>query len=694
MKRNQLLNQLLGMLFSFILSVSSTGCLISGFDLPLASITNLILICAVTSLLAAVLLRFRSGSTLLLTLSVLLSVILWRQGALQEQLQTLVLNISTHYHQIYNWPALGADAANAVDVPLILLAWWTAVGVSFYYSNRCHILAVLPLLILPLTACLIVTHTVPDAVYLYLFILAVALLLLTDWVRRHDSEQNAPLILRMIVPVAASLAILFALNPRDGYINRAAELQKKAVTWFQELQNHSGTASGVTDTIGSQKLNLKTVGPKNSLSYAIMRVHSPVSGTLYLRGQDYDTYTGTGWEASQDRSETFTSGGNSAGTLTITTYGTRNLLYIPYYATEDIQLNGGRVENEDNLTRYSYELSLYHAGSQSIQSQENGITEGHVIYVDYHFNPEEQTNLSLGSSRLWAESLAQEITSGCGTPDEKVQAIGDFVRNCAVYDLDTSRMSGEYDDFAQWFLEESDTGYCVHFATAATVLLRASGIPARYVEGYMVTCRAEEDVVVSSKAAHAWAEYYDSDFGIWKILEATPSGAAEETEPGTLPPEESMSTAPPEIGPQATLPKDDPEAPEVTPPGTGEQNQPRRPIKMPRWLKALMQIILLVAMLILQGELRILRKRRRWNRGKPNERALTRWKQSEYWVRWVHIPLPEALYALAEKARFSQHTLTREELLEFDHFRRDVLQNVAAQPVFRKWFLRWILAVG
>ncbi len=39
-------------------------------------------------------------------------------------------------------------------------------------------------------------------------------------------------------------------------------------------------------------------------------------------------------------------------------------------------------------------------------------------------------------------------------------------------------------DFVEWFLKESKEGNSVHFAAAATMLLRACGMPARYVVGY------------------------------------------------------------------------------------------------------------------------------------------------------------------------------------------------------------------
>jgi hypothetical protein len=72
--------------------------------------------------------------------------------------------------------------------------------------------------------------------------------------------------------------------------------------------------------------------------------------------------------------------------------------------------------------------------------------------------------------------------------------VADYVRSSAVYDTDTEAMH-ELGDFVPWFLTESDRGYCVHFASAAVLLLRCLGVPARYVTGYLV--RAEGSAVTA-----------------------------------------------------------------------------------------------------------------------------------------------------------------------------------------------------
>lgn len=82
-------------------------------------------------------------------------------------------------------------------------------------------------------------------------------------------------------------------------------------------------------------------------------------------------------------------------------------------------------------------------------------------------------------------------------------------------------------DFVTAFLQENRQGYSVHFATAATLMFRYYGIPARYVEGYLITPEDVKDVLSNSEIiiddthAHAWTEFYCDGVG-WIPFETTP----------------------------------------------------------------------------------------------------------------------------------------------------------------------------
>lgn len=108
-------------------------------------------------------------------------------------------------------------------------------------------------------------------------------------------------------------------------------------------------------------------------------------------------------------------------------------------------------------------------------------------------------------------------------------------------------------DVVNYFLDENRKGVCYHFASAAVLIFRRLGIPARYVEGYAFnyntvlggTIRedlnyedyysgyselgktAVVEVEVKNSNAHAWVEIYVKGKG-WIVVDPTPAASAEE----------------------------------------------------------------------------------------------------------------------------------------------------------------------
>lgn len=675
MKRKIWLHHLIGAVFAFVLSVSTVGCLATGFNLPVSSISMIFLRCGLLSLIFSFLFRFKIGAALTLCMTTVAAVLGWREGSLPDQLQTLAVIVTSHYHEVYGWRILGSANADQIDLVLIALGWWTSLSVSYCICRRKHIMTALPSVIIPVVLCLVTIDTVPDVIYLYLLIFGVALMLITDWVRRTSPDKSAAFTIRMAIAVSVMLALLFFTNPQATYVNKAYLLYEKATSIIEDLQSPAESFTGnISSPAVSSKLNLRSVGPKSELTYSVMLVTSPIGGTIYLRGQDYDQYTGLGWEATEDRSETFSSGDASAGKLTIVTYGVRTILYVPYYATESVNLSGGSLENSQRLQTYDFYLSREPAGYTA--SFESGYTN--LPYDTYQ----------------WASILADDITSASTSEKEAVQAICSYVKNSASYDLATSRMSYGHDDFAQWFLEESETGYCVHFATAATVLLRAAGIPARYVEGYMITCQDGEKTVVTNKEAHAWAEYYDSDSSVWRVLEATPADSQVPAETESQIPATSVEALPTVPGDDNVLDVTIPHPSEQSPGEELEPIQIDEPFKFPGWIKTVLCIVLILAAIPIQGELRIVRIKWQWNRGNPNEMTCRRYQQLKRMVQVMNTSLPDDLEDLAQKAMFSQHTMTMDELEQFTDFKEHLVKIINSSPWYKKYFLRWIIAIG
>ena len=86
-------------------------------------------------------------------------------------------------------------------------------------------------------------------------------------------------------------------------------------------------------------------------------------------------------------------------------------------------------------------------------------------------------------------------------------------------------------------LADTSDGTTYQYATVAALALRYYGIPARYVEGFIVKTAENENVFVTAENAGAWVEVYQDGIG-WLPLALTPgleSLAPEQTESGIKP---------------------------------------------------------------------------------------------------------------------------------------------------------------
>ena len=110
---------------------------------------------------------------------------------------------------------------------------------------------------------------------------------------------------------------------------------------------------------------------------------------------------------------------------------------------------------------------------------------------------------------------------------QMVQMVQEMLWKDNHYSFDLKELP-KSEDYTEYFLFEQHKGYCVHFATAATLLFRMNDIPARYVSGYLVLpsdFKKNEDgtytAVVTDERAHAWTEIFEQNIGFHPI-EATP----------------------------------------------------------------------------------------------------------------------------------------------------------------------------
>jgi transglutaminase-like putative cysteine protease len=75
-------------------------------------------------------------------------------------------------------------------------------------------------------------------------------------------------------------------------------------------------------------------------------------------------------------------------------------------------------------------------------------------------------------------------------------------------------------DTVDQFLFNTKTGFCEHYASAFTVMMRAAGIPTRVVTGYQGGILNEDYLLIKQSDAHAWSEVWISGKG-WLRVDPT-----------------------------------------------------------------------------------------------------------------------------------------------------------------------------
>lgn len=183
------------------------------------------------------------------------------------------------------------------------------------------------------------------------------------------------------------------------------------------------------------------------------------------------------------------------------------------------------VSLDNQVKRYTTLLSRLREAETAPDASLEGylIDESHYnsfVYAHFLEVPED-------ASALFGELFGAETSTGerLGYGSAKQKVLSWLEENIEYSESIAPHVQGS--DFLTEFLMQTKTGYDVHYATAAVLMMRYFGIPARYVEGYLITpetaqnAEANAVIALDGKSGHAWCEIYQDGLG-WIPFEVAP----------------------------------------------------------------------------------------------------------------------------------------------------------------------------
>ena len=318
--------------------------------------------------------------------------------------------------------------------------------------------------------------------------------------------------------------LLFILIPRVG------------LGFFHRSQSSLIRMSGF-----SEEVDLGEIGSVKRDSTVVMRIQPsrtlpPVEG-IYWRGMVFDDYDGRRWRNSFGSGRFISSEGTGVFNLSYRRHPERAITQevilepldtaVLFSAPDAIQVSGRfnalRVNAMNALslptapaTRIDYIVTSMLPLLTRPDAEARSVAYPVSMVRPYLQLPE-------GSDRI--ARLAREIleqSPSAETVLQKITAIEKYLETNYRYSLDIEPvLSGSpIDDF----LFRQKAGFCEHYATAMTLLLRTLGIPSRFVTGFLPGEWNEfgNYYTVRQSNAHAWVEVWFPESG-WVPFDPTPA---------------------------------------------------------------------------------------------------------------------------------------------------------------------------
>ncbi|MCL2221637.1 MAG: transglutaminase-like domain-containing protein [Oscillospiraceae bacterium] len=433
----------------------------------------------------------------------------------------------------------------------------------------------------------------PSFIYLFGLLAVLLTILLTNALVFDDYRKRGIMIIPALLVAITFLGITYFVNPPERFdrtvhtaiVNRYFnEVAIRVGNLWERRPSPGrgtgwpvgvgGTGAGFMWSFNTRYVDIADSGTMNITNRSLLEVEVSAPGTFYLRGYSMQHFDGRTWSVNSSADalnyaqdeywrnfpaniallhSLLTSEQPSFVGMNITRTGDiTNIDYIPYFNIPRTLegLPEVVVEPLNRLNHYDVAFLPIWGSVHRLVEEIKMHLQQELMYndePDYDYDSVKQLlHQALGIEQIFgnaehylqidestAEALRERALNARINPNasrtEIVDAVARYIRSSATYSL-TPGIVPEGEDFVLYFLQYMESGFCIHFATAATLMLRSLGVPARFTTGYVFTIPSRHvgdvggAVTITDQNAHAWVEVFYDDVG-WLYLEVTPGGA-------------------------------------------------------------------------------------------------------------------------------------------------------------------------
>ncbi len=371
----------------------------------------------------------------------------------------------------------GLEARSGRDYIILILLCYFLVITNFFYSQ-----------------------TIPAALYMLVCVWIITASMIglqhTQPPRGYRQLRTAGVLLAQSVPL---MLVLFVFFPRI-----------QGPLWGLPQDAHAGM-SGLSDTMSPGSISQLSLSDDVAFRVAFAS-RLPPPQALYWRGPvlwDFDGRTWTAPRHAYSEPQYQAADQPVEYEVTMEPHGKRWLFALELPArvppnarvTADFQL----ISNTPLTSRLRYQMTSYRNAGYGIAESRMALQR--ALRLPASFNPR---TLEL------AQSLRRKFTDDRALMREVLS----IFHNQNFFYTTAPPLLGE--NSVDEFLFGTKRGFCEHYASAFTVLMRAAGIPARIVTGYQggQINPVGNYLIVRQADAHAWAEVWFRDTG-WVRVDPT-----------------------------------------------------------------------------------------------------------------------------------------------------------------------------